>query len=86
MKGSIDDLLEVVRKHNKLLEEQKKTEAGKLISRIMSGKKTNQEWLQLREDVINFFKSDALEEDKEMLSGYTESLYMICSAIDQKLM
>lgn len=48
----------------------------------MNGKKNKEEWLQLREDVRNFFKSDAPEEDKEMLLGYTESMSMICSAIE----
>ena len=48
----------------------------------MSGKKSKEEWLQLREDVRAFFESDASEEDKKMLRGYTETLAMMCSAIE----
>lgn len=58
------------------------SEADKLRHRIMNGKKNKEEWLQLRADVRAFFESDASEEDKEMLSGYTESMSMICSAIE----
>lgn len=48
----------------------------------MNGKKSKEEWLQLREDVRAFIASDAPEEDKEMLGGYTETLVMMCSAIE----
>ena len=58
------------------------SEAEKLRHRIMNGKKSKDEWLQLRSDVRAFFQSDASEEDKRMLMGYTESLSMICSAIE----
>nr|DAT96999.1 MAG TPA: hypothetical protein [Caudoviricetes sp.] len=58
------------------------SEAEKLRHRIMNGKKSKEEWLQLRSDVRTFFQSDASEEDKRMLMGYTESLSMICSAIE----
>ena len=58
------------------------SEAEKLRHRIMNGKKSTDEWLQLRSDVRAFFQSDASEEDKRMLMGYTESLSMICSAIE----
>ena len=62
------------------------TEAERLRKRIFSKeKKSNEEWLQLRDEVRTFLKSDAPEEDKEMLRGYTESLAMICSAIEQGL-
>ena len=42
---------------------------------------TNQEILDLQQEIRDFFKSDEPEEDKEKLAGYTESLCMICSAI-----
>ena len=61
---------------------EKSSEAEKLRHRIMNGKKSKDEWLQLRSDVRAFFQSDASEEDKRMLMGYTESLSMICSAIE----
>ncbi len=61
---------------------EKWTEAEKLRERIMSGKKSKEEWLQLREDVGAFFESDASEKDKDMLRGYTETLVMMCSAME----
>ena len=62
------------------------TEAERLRERIISKeKKSNEEWLQLMDEVRAFLKSDAPEEDKEMIRGYTESLAMICSAIEQGL-
>ena len=61
---------------------EKSSEAEKLRHRIMNGKKSKDEWLQLRADVRSFFESDAPEKDKKMLSGYTETLVMICSAIE----
>ena len=68
--------------NNKFAITENSSEAEKLRYRLMNGKKNKEEWLQLREDVRAFFKSDASEEDKRMLMGYTESLSMICSAIE----
>lgn len=57
-----------------------------LINRIMGcGKLTNEEVLVLREEVRQFFTSDASDEDKRKLSGYTEALSMVCAAIDDGL-
>lgn len=39
-------------------------------------------WLRLREEVRAFFKTDAPEEDKAMLGGYTETLVMMCPTIE----
>lgn len=78
-----EEFMKIVRERNEWHRHPEKwTEAEKLCERIMSGKKSKEEWLQLREDVRAFFKSDASEEDKRMLMGYTESLSMICSAIE----
>ena len=83
--SDMQELLTTIRLYK---EEQKKislTEAGKLRNRILTGKKTNEEWLELKKDVLAFSQSDAPEEEKEMLGGYTESLNMICSAINEGL-
>lgn len=83
--SNVQGLLTTIRLYK---EEQKKislTEAGKLKDRIFNDKKTNEEWLQLREDIRLFLQSDAPEEQKKILRGYTESLNMICSAINQEL-
>ncbi len=45
---------------------------------------TNQECLDLQKEVNDFMRSNVSEEDKKMISGYTESLHMICSAIKEK--
>lgn len=62
------------------------TEAEKLIYRMTHGEKTNEEYLKLQQDVREFIASDASEEDKRAVGGYTESLCMICSAIRQGLL
>lgn len=78
-----DEFMKFVRGKNELQRHPEKwTEAETLRERIMSGKKSKDEWLQLRADVRTFFESDAPEEDKKMLSGYTETLSMMCSAIE----
>ena len=66
--------------------ENPQTEAEKLIYRMTHGKKTNEEYLELQQDVRKFLASDALEEDKRAVGGYTESLCMICSAIREGLL
>lgn len=82
--SELHELLEDIKKHREKFGVTKNSsEADKLRNRIMTGKKTNEEWLQLREDVVRFAQSNASKEDKKMLSGYTESLSMICSAIDE---
>lgn len=78
-----EEFMKIVREKNEWYRHPEKwTEAEKLRERIMSGKKSKEEWLQLRADVRAFFESDAPEADKEMLSGYTEALVMACSAIE----
>lgn len=66
--------------------ENPQTEAEKLIYRMTHGKKTNDEYLKLQQDVRAFMASDALEEDKRAVMGYTESLSMICNAIREGLL
>ena len=78
-----EEFMKFVRERNEWQRHPEKwTEAETLRERIMSGKKSKEEWLQLRSDVRAFFQSDASEEDERMLMGYTESLSMICSAIE----
>lgn len=78
-----EDFMKLVRERNEWQRHPEKwTDAEKLRERIMSGKKSKEEWLQLREDVRTFLASDAPETDKEMLGGYTETLVMMCSAIE----
>ena len=72
--ADIKGLLKDIEEYNKKFAiTENSSEAEKLRYRLMNGKKNKEEWLQLREDVRAFFKSDASEEDKRMLMGYTES-------------
>lgn len=64
--------------------ENPQTEAEKLIYRIEHAKR--EECLALEEELKVYFASDAAEEDKREVGGYTESLSMICSAIRQGLL
>lgn len=81
--ADINELLKDIEEYNKKYAiTENSSEAEKLRHRLMNGKKSKEEWLQLREDVRSFLKSDVPEKDKEMLLGYTESMSMICSAIE----
>ena len=79
---------ESIRKFVQFCEEQNerlhnpRTEGEKLRNRIMFTKfKSNDEVLELEKEVHAFFQSDASDEDKRLLEGYTETLAMMCSAI-----
>ena len=79
-----EEFIEIVREKNEWHRHPENwTEAEKLRERIMSGKKSKEEWVQLRKDVRKFLESDAPEEDKKMLKGYTETLSMVCLAIEE---
>lgn len=82
--ADIKGLLKVIDEYNKKYTiTENSSEADKLRYRLMNGKKTKEEWLQLREEVRDFLQSDAPEKDKRMLLCYTESMSMICSAIEE---
>ena len=77
-----EEFMKIVREHNEWRRHPERwTEAERLREEIMSSNKTNEEWLALQEEVREFFQSDASEEDKQLVQGYTEALSMICSAI-----
>lgn len=75
--------IKMVKEENRKRKAKPKTKAEELKWKILQSK-TNDEYLKVQQEVKEFFVSDASEEDKEMLSGYTESLNMICSAIKEK--
>ncbi|MDU3180714.1 MAG: hypothetical protein E6686_04855 [Lachnospiraceae bacterium] len=75
--------IKIVKEENRKRKAKPKTKAEELKRRILQSK-TNDGYLKVQQEVKDFFASDASEEDKEMLSGYTESLNMICSAIKEK--
>ncbi len=82
--NNIHEFTQLCRKIDQYMDNPK-TEAEKLRSKILAKNKMKEEYLTLQEEIKNFMKSDASNEDKKMLRGYTESLSMICSAINEKL-
>lgn len=60
---------------------EKSSEAKKIIAKIQEKKYSKEEYFEIEDEVIAFLKSDVSEEEKRIVLGYTESLYMICSAI-----
>ena len=81
--ADIKGLREKIKKYHERFDiTEKSSEADRLRYRLTNGKKSKEEWLQLREDVRAFVESDAPEKEKEMLAGYTENMVMICSAIE----
>lgn len=57
------------------------TEANKLSVRMMQVYKTKKEYFDVEKDVIDFLKSDASEEDKNLIRGQAEALVMVLNAI-----
>ncbi|MBS6396683.1 MAG: hypothetical protein KH452_05980 [Clostridiales bacterium] len=79
-----EEFMREVRKANEWRRHPEKwTEAERLRERIISGPKKDKEWMHLRKDVVDFLRSNASEEDKKMLMAYTETLHMVCNAIDK---
>ena len=52
----------------------------------MNGNHTNEEWLALQEELIEFIASHPSKEELAELPGCGESLAMICSAIRERRM
>ena len=86
--GRLNELLQTIKEYNSKYHTIAETssEAEKLRFELMKKGLSEQECLELRQKVIDFMKSDAPNSDKEMLKGYTESLSMICSAIEQHML
>jgi hypothetical protein len=83
--GSLDELLRIAREQReKYKVTSDSTEAEKLMAELRRKDLTRDECLELEQKINNFFDSDAPEEDKKTLSGYTESLVMICNAIREE--
>ena len=77
-----EDFIKKAREQNEWKKHPEKwTRAEMLREEIIGDKKSNEEYLELQKEVIEFLRSDASDEDKKMIRGYTESLSMICNAI-----
>ncbi len=82
------EFMDVVRGYNKTHQiTAESTQAEKLKEKIMScGSRSKHEIIELHKEVEEFLKSDASEEDKNMVRGYTESLAIILDAIKKGLL
>ena len=82
------ELLDTIHKYNERMKiTEDSSEAEKLRNRLMNLCNTpKDECLKLQNEISEFMQSDASEEDKKMVSGYTESLLMICNAINEGLL
>lgn len=69
---SLSELLDAIHEFNAKIGHDKDWE--KLRDRIMSSNASKEYWFKLLDDVEAFFSSNAPEEEKKQLRGYTERL------------
>lgn len=82
-----EEFMKIVREKNEWHSHPERwTEVEKIREQIITSGKSKDECLELREEVRRFLKSDASEEDKKMLLGYTELLQMACSTVEQDIL
>lgn len=62
------------------------TKGEELLQRFLNGGMNIQEVLEYKKEVDKFFQSDAPKEDKKNLSGYMETLNMVCNGIKEGLL
>ena len=80
--ADINRLLKTIKEYNKKYTiTEDSSEADKLIAKIQEKKYSEEDYFETEKAVSDFMKSDASEEDKQKVRGYTESLYMMISAI-----
>ena len=80
--ADIKGLLKTIQEYNKkYFITENSSEADKLIAKIREKKYSKEDYFETEKAVSDFMKSDASEEDKQKVRGYTESLYMMISAI-----
>ncbi len=57
------------------------TKGEELLQRFLDGGMTVEQIFEFEKEIDDFFKSDAPENEKEMLGGYMESFQMVCSGL-----
>jgi len=83
----INKLLQVINEQNsKYTITEESSVAERLRFELLQKGLSKQDCLELRQKIVDFMKSDAPDSDKEMIKGYTESLSMVCSAIEQNML
>ena len=72
---------------NRIEEHQKTYDASDrakdLAKRMMRKYDNDQDYLKIEKEVVEYLQSDASETDKNYVRGYSESLYMMCTAIKE---
>ncbi len=63
--------------------ENKNSTAAILKEKILYSHHTNEEWINLQEELKDFIASNPSQEELDKLQGCGESLAMICSAINE---
>lgn len=60
--------------------------ADDIIKRIQNKENTDEEWLNIHEDILAFIENNPSEEDKKKFIplGYLEMVSMICDGIKRK--
>ena len=85
---ALSDLVKAAREQNaKDRDNNNLSDAEKIRKKLTTKNSlTREECFELQREISEFMKSDASEKDKQMVRGYAESLYMLCSAIEQNLL
>ena len=55
------------------------------VDRLFKGKMNDEEILRFREEVREYLKSDAPEEEKKEIIGYMETVEMACAMIENNV-
>ncbi len=60
-------------------------DANKIIERIKNKKTVDDEWLEIREDILKFLHEEHPEEEKRLFRpfGYLEIVTMMCDGIER---
>lgn len=61
-------------------------DAIKMVERIKKKKEPDNEWLDIRDEIVQFLKEEHPEEEKKLFVpfGYMEIVTMMCNALENK--
>lgn len=82
---NVTELLQSISEHKeKFTISENSSTAEKIRNKIMLGKKSNDDWLNLQDEVRKYIATNPPKEEIEILNSCCEMLTMICSAIRTK--
>lgn len=75
-----------VKERNMISIGKKITDAYEMIERIKNKKELDDEWLEMRDEIVQFLKEDHPEEEKKLFRpfGYLEVVTMICDGLKRR--